>query len=104
MGLGKEGERPGRIRPAPRGAQATGHPLLGAHPSSAGPGLLALPSPSGQQDPKAIKGERRKRWEIETFPLSGTLRGEALASELGSLLSSPSVSLLADPHFCQPLT
>ena len=76
-GLHQEGHRP------------LDTPSSGPTPAQRAPGLSALPSPRGQQDPKAVKGERQKTWETEAVPPSGTLRGEALASQSWAAFSPP---------------
>lgn len=76
-GLHQEGHRP------------LDTPSSGPTLAQRAPGLAALPYPRGQQDPKALKGERQKTWETEAVPPSGTLRGEALASQSWAAFSPP---------------
>lgn len=60
MGLGKEGEKPGKIQPASREDRPLDMPSSGPTPAQRAPGLLALPSPSGQRTLRQSKARGRR--------------------------------------------
>lgn len=78
-----------RIGPSPRGHRPLDTPPSGPTPAQEGPRAWRHCLLHGQQDPKAVKGERAEDMGDQAVPPSGTLRGEALPSQSWAAFSPP---------------